>query len=153
MKRSVRARNNRKPSVGGDGIGLGGRIERAEERPAIGKRADGKSMPRQLATDNLAVVLVVFDEKYPNGIRFAPLVRRVRWFENWEASAREVATGEGGSRRPCSHPLYHKAPSVPISGRRTANLPRGRLARWGGWGDLRKSPVPSSSSRPTRPRS
>jgi hypothetical protein len=31
-------------------------------------------MPRQLATDNLAVVLVIFDEKDADGIRFALLV-------------------------------------------------------------------------------
>ena len=49
---------------------------------AIGEAADGKSMPRQLATDNLAVVLVVFDEKDADGIRFALLVGRVRRFEN-----------------------------------------------------------------------
>jgi hypothetical protein len=40
-------------------------------------------MPRQIATDNLAVVLVIFDKKYADGIRFALLVGWVFWFENW----------------------------------------------------------------------
>jgi hypothetical protein len=49
-----------------------GDIERAEQRGAIGKAADGKSMPRQFITDNFAVVLVIFDDKDTDGIRSAP---------------------------------------------------------------------------------
>ena len=59
-----------------------GGIEQAEQRRAIGKAADGKSMPRQLTTDNLAVVLVVFDEKDADGICSTFLVGRVRRFKN-----------------------------------------------------------------------
>ena len=39
-------------------------------------------MPRQLTTDNLAVVLVVFDDKDADGICSTFLVGRVRRFEN-----------------------------------------------------------------------
>ena len=74
MRQQVDARNIRKPPVEEDDIGLGGGIEQVEQRCAIGKAADGKSVPRQLATDNLAVVLVIFDEKDADGIRFALLV-------------------------------------------------------------------------------
>src|SRR5580704_3313335 len=51
-------------------------------------------MPRQLVTDNLAVVLVVFDEKDADGIRFALLVGLVHWLEIGEA----MAHGAGGRR-------------------------------------------------------
>jgi hypothetical protein len=74
LRQQVDARNIRKPPVEDDDIGIGSDIERAEKRGTIGKAADGKSMPRQLATDNLAVVLVIFDEKDADGIRFALLV-------------------------------------------------------------------------------
>ena len=37
---------------------------------AIGKAAHGKAVVRQLVTDDLAIVLVVFDEQDADGIRF-----------------------------------------------------------------------------------
>jgi hypothetical protein len=74
LRQQVDARNIRKPPVEDDDIGIGSDIERAEKRGTVGKAADGKSMPRQLTTDNLAVVLVIFDEKDADGIRFALLV-------------------------------------------------------------------------------
>jgi hypothetical protein len=69
----VDARNIRKPPIEDDDIGLGGGIERPEQGVAIGKAADGKSMPRQLITDNFAIMLVIFDDKDADGIRLALL--------------------------------------------------------------------------------
>ena len=92
LRQQVDARNSRKPPVEHDDIGLGGGIERAEQRVAIGEAADGKAMPRQFATDNLAVVLVVFNDKDADGTRIALLVDRVGLLENWEGSAH----GAGG---------------------------------------------------------
>jgi len=51
-------------------------------------------MPRQLVTDNLAIVLVVFDEKDADGIRFCALGWLGSLARNWEATAH----GAGGRR-------------------------------------------------------
>ena len=56
LEQQVDARYGRKPPVEDDDIGLGGCIERAKQRVAIGEAANGKAVPRQLATDNLAIV-------------------------------------------------------------------------------------------------
>jgi hypothetical protein len=71
LGQQVDARNSRKPPVEDDDIGLGGSIERAEQRVAIVEAANGKAMPLQFTTDNLAVDLVVFDDKDADGIRIA----------------------------------------------------------------------------------
>jgi hypothetical protein len=71
LEQQVDARNGRKPPVEDDDIGLGCSIERAEQRVAIGEAANGKTTPLQFATDNLAVVFVVFDDKDADWIRIA----------------------------------------------------------------------------------
>jgi hypothetical protein len=71
--KQVDARNIRKFPVEHDDIGLGGGIERPEQGVAIGEAVDSKAMPRQLVTNDFAVVLVIFDDKDTDGIRLALL--------------------------------------------------------------------------------
>jgi hypothetical protein len=77
----VDARNTRQPPIEDDDVSIAGGIERPHQRVAVGKAAHGKSMPRQFVTDDLAVVVIVFDEKHTDGIRF--LVRRICGFKNF----------------------------------------------------------------------
>jgi hypothetical protein len=88
-------------------------------------------MPRQLVTDNLAIVLVVFDEKDADGIRFCALGWLGSLARNWEATAHGAGGRrgrlmsppwasllEGASARGTLffHRLYHIVPRVPIFG-------------------------------------
>jgi hypothetical protein len=68
LGQQIDPRGLRQDPIEDDDVGAGGRLERAQQRGAIGKALDGKSMIRQLGGDRLAAQLVVFDEKHADRI-------------------------------------------------------------------------------------
>src|SRR5262249_46315525 len=71
----VDAGNARQPPVEHDQVGIGGGVERTQQRFAVREAAYGKAVPFEFVTDDLAVVVVVFNEKDAEGGRFSLLVR------------------------------------------------------------------------------
>ena len=74
LGKQIDTRDIRQAPIEDDDVSLGGHIERPEKRFPVGKAADSKTMIRQRLTDNIAVVLVVFDPEEAYETRFLLLV-------------------------------------------------------------------------------
>jgi hypothetical protein len=62
LGQKIDARRLRERPVDNDDVGIGGGVERAEQRRPIAEALHGESTFRQLVAKNLAVVVVIVDE-------------------------------------------------------------------------------------------
>src|SRR6195256_1420362 len=63
LGQKIDARRSREFPVENDDVGIGGGVERAEQRLPVAEALDGKSTFRQFVAKDLAVMVVILDEQ------------------------------------------------------------------------------------------